>query len=498
MVPTSASVYLQKAIDGFDRSIIVISPDFTILAAAGVRIQGITPDLVGRPCHLALHDLSAPCDACAAREVLSTGKPVLRPSSEESLDQHQIACTYSYPIFNGQRIEALVSMDFNLPLRGGLEENLQRNNALLRNLLLSAADAIIAADRQGKVIIFNEAASEVLGYSAEEALRQLDIRNIYPPGVAQEVMKKMRSNEFGGKGKLKGYSVDTIGKDGERIPVNLYASIIYASEREVATIGIFRDLRQSLKMQKELHQTQMQLLQADKMASLGKLAAGVAHQLNNPLGGITLFTKLLLEDQELNEATQSDLERILKNAQRCRDTVKELLEFARQSRFEMRPQDLNRAIQRTLFLIENHSIFQNVRIVKELGDNLPQIQVDIQQINHLLMNLIFNAAQAMEGNGTLTLKSEYDKTTKKIRIRVCDTGSGIPADILPRIFEPFFTTKEEGKGTGLGLSLAYSIAKSHGGAIAVDSVPGEGTTFTIELPLTHPDAKGDQDARKPE
>ena len=329
-------------------------------------------------------------------------------------------------------------MDFDLPLLGGLEENLQRNNALLRNLLLSAADAIIAADRQGKVIIFNAAASEVLGYSAEEALSQLDIRNIYPQGVAHEIMKKMRSNESGGKGKLKAYSVDAVGKDGERIPVNLYASIIYAGEREVATIGIFRDLRQSLKMQKELHQTQMQLLQADKMASLGKMAAGVAHQLNNPLGGITLFTKLLLEDQDLNEATQSDLERILKNAQRCRDTVKELLEFARQSRFEMRPQDLNRAIQRTLFLIENHSIFQNVHIEKDLADNLPQIQVDIQQVNHLLMNLIFNAAQAMDGKGTLTLKSAFDQTTEKIRILVSRHRCRHPAGYSAAYFRTFF------------------------------------------------------------
>jgi PAS domain S-box-containing protein len=498
MVSASAATYLKKAFDAFDRSIIVISPEFTILAAAGRRVEKLETNLVGKRCHREIAAESTPCNHCAAVEVMSTGKPVLRTHGVEDLHRNQIACKFAYPIFDGDRIEAVVSMDFDVPLFEGLEEDLQRKNALLSNLLLSAADAIIAADREGKVFIFNQAASEVLGYDVDEALRNLDIRNIYPPGVAHDIMRKMRSRESGGRGKLKGYSVDCIGKDGEHIPVNLYASIIYAGEREVATIGIFRDLRNNLKMQKELQRTQMQLLQSDKMASLGKLAAGVAHQLNNPLGGITLFTKLLLEESDLSETVRGDLDRILNNAQRCRDTVKELLEFARQSRFEMRPQDVNKAIGRTLFLIENHSIFQNVQIEKILDPGLPQVQVDIQQFNHLLMNLIFNAAQAMEGNGKLTLTSAFVPKTGRIRLSISDTGSGIPEDVLPQIFEPFFTTKEQGQGTGLGLSLAYSIVKNHGGTIDVETAPGEGTTFTLELPLTHQDAKGEQDAGKPE
>jgi len=220
------------------------------------------------------------------------------------------------------------------------------------------------------------------------------------------------------------------------------------------------------------------------MASLGKLAAGVAHQLNNPLGGITLFTKLILEDYDLEDEAREDLNRILKDAQRCRDTVKELLEFARQTRYNIQPHDVNEAISRTLFLLENQVIFQNIETRKELSDTLPLVPTDIQQMNHVFMNIILNAADAMEGKGKLTVKTGEVPGENIVRIEISDTGHGIPEDTLPHIFEPFFTTKEEGKGTGLGLSLVYGIIESHGGNIRAKSKAGEGTIFIIDLPLS--------------
>jgi signal transduction histidine kinase len=161
--------------------------------------------------------------------------------------------------------------------------------------------------------------------------------------------------------------------------------------------------------------------------------------------------------------------------------VKELLEFARQTRNEKQPTDINKAISRTLFLLENQSLFQNIRIVKDFNDSLPQVPVDIQQMNHVFMNLILNAAQAMEGKGTLTIRTNPAIRRGRIIIEISDTGPGIPEAVLPHIFEPFYTTKEEGKGTGLGLSLAYGIVENHGGRIMAVSRPGEGATFYIEL-----------------
>jgi len=286
--------------------------------------------------------------------------------------------------------------------------------------------------------------------------------------------------------------VDLRSKDGERVPVSLNAAIVYDGDREAATIGFFHDLRETLRMKEALEKTQIQLLQSEKMASLGKLAAGVAHQLNNPLGGITLFTKLVLEEYELEEGARKDLHRILKDAERCRDTVKELLEFARQTRQEMRPRNINQAISRTLFLLENQAIFQNIEIQKELTPSLPLVPADIQQLNHMFMNIILNAVEAMEGKGKLTLKTCLSSKKNHVTIEISDTGPGIPDGILQQIFEPFFTTKEAGKGTGLGLSLVYGIVENHGGSITARSKPNEGATFIIELPLAGRDNGGDK------
>lgn len=490
--------YLLKAIDAFRRRLIVVSPRFEILAANIGSSMGwpskhaADSELIGKLCHEAIYGRSAPCKYCAVRDAFENQRPALRPKENEDIDLGRMPCLYAYPIFDQGRVEAVVSMDFDLPTRGGIEEALQRSNALLRNLIRSSVDGVIAADKFGRLLIFNSAASRITGYSEEEALQQLNIRDIYPDGVAFEVMRKLRAGDSGGKGKLRSYQVEVVCKDGSRIPISLNASIVYEKDREVATIGFFHDLREALKMQDKLEKTQIQLLQAEKMASLGKLAAGVAHQLNNPLGGITLFSKLIMEEHDLPQAVRSDLERILKDAERCRDTVKELLEFTRQTRHLMHPHDLNRAISRTLFLLERQALFQNVQIVKDLAENLPLVVSDIQQIYHMIMNIVLNAAQAMEGNGRLILRTYLLPEGQRVGIEISDTGPGIPENVAPFIFDPFFTTKEEGKGTGLGLSLVYSIVENHGGTIKAISPKGMGATFIIELPLGTSDQKGDE------
>jgi PAS domain S-box-containing protein len=475
---------LIKAIDAFKRRLIVVSPEFKILASNLQDDKTHLSEIIGKLCYKVFYNRSSPCDNCAVDTAIGRGRPALRLKPEDTLDLNKMPCYYAYPIFTGEDIEAFVSMDFDLPTRvSGLEEKFRRTNAFLRDLLLNAVDGVIAADKKGNILIFNEVASEVFGYTEDEALNKLNIRDIYPNNDEMIVMRKLRSEDYGGKGKLKSYQVNVVDKNGGAIPISLNASIIYEEGQEVATIGFFHDLRVQLKMKDELEKTQIQLLQAEKMSSLGKLAAGVAHQLNNPLGGITLFAKLILEEYDLEEGAKEDLGRILKDAKRCRDTVKELLEFTRQTRHLMRPYDVNQSISRTLFLLENQALLQNIDIEKDLDSTLPAIQADTQQLNHLFMNIILNAVEAMEGKGKLAVKSCRLSDGKKICIEISDTGQGIPEEILPRIFEPFFTTKEEGKGTGLGLSLVYNIVENHGGSIKARSNPGEGTTFIIELPI---------------
>jgi two-component system, NtrC family, sensor kinase len=492
MSSSEASQYLLRAIDAFNRDVVIITPDFRIVAANRHAAEKWEHRLIGQVCHQAIYDRDAPCDDCPAVEALRTGKPVISDPSTNLVSV--IKKGVCFPILSGDRIDAVAMVDYDISLLTSLERHLQRTNMFLRNILRSAVDGIIAADMSGKIIIFNEAAAEVTGYSVAEALNALHIWQIYPgegKASARKVMRDLRADGHGGSGKLKQYHVDILGKDGERIPISLYATLIYEEGREIASIGFFHDLRDRLRMKTELERAQLQLMQAEKMASLGKLAAGVAHQLNNPLGSITLFARLMIEEHDLPEAVQIDLERILSDAERCRDTVKELLEFARQTRQQIQPQDLNQALARTLFLLQNQTLFHNIEIIKAFDDHLPEVRADIQQINHLFMNLILNAAQAMQGKGQLTIRTRFDADSNAAVIEVGDTGPGIAAEVLPHIFEPFFTTKEEGQGTGLGLSMAYSIVENHGGRIEVASAPEHGTIFRVHLPVDGPSCKGD-------
>ena len=473
--------FLLQALEHFNRKIIVISPDFKILAASGRESAGIERTPNQSVCYQAIYNRLAPCASCPAQKTLQTHEPTLREIEADQAHSGRMTCLYSYPLLIDDVLEAIVVVDFDLPVLEKLEDRLKRSNAFFRNLIRSAVDGVVAADKTGKIFIFNDTAAGITGYSVAEALNHLDIRQIYPEGEAYQIMRKLRGEEYGGRHKLKFYPTQAVRKDGTAIPINLNAALVCDGDQEVASIGFFHDRREELRIKRELEKTQVQLLQAEKMASLGKLAAGVAHQLNNPLSGITLFSKIVLEDYELPAEAREDLQRILRDAQRCRDTVKELLEFARQTRQLMKPNDINKAISRTLFLLQNQTLFQNIEIRTDLAPDLPPVQSDIQQINHLFMNIILNAAEAMEGKGRLSIKTAVAPTGDRAMIEIRDSGPGIPENVLPHIFEPFFTTKEEGKGTGLGLSLVYGIVENHGGTIRATSRVGEGTTFFIEL-----------------
>ncbi|MDM8517062.1 ATP-binding protein [Desulfobacterales bacterium HSG16] len=494
--------YLDKAFSAFPKKIIVVSPDFTVLTARGISIGNKNLDIVGKRCYEVFFGLTEPCKNCPTRQVLETGKPALRHGDYASRSSQDLPCLFSYPIFSGNEIEALAIMDYDLLDLDILEGRLHRTNEFLRNLILSSVDAVIASDMKGNIIVFNDAAAQITGYTVDETIGKIDIRTLYSRDGANEVMTRLRSDEYGGKGKLKSCQIEILNNNGESIPIKLHAAIVYEDEKEAATVGFFHDMREDIRIKKELENAQMQLLQSEKMASLGKLAAGVAHQLNNPLGGITLFTNLILEDYELEPDVRDDLNRILKDAQRCRDTVKELLEFSRQTHHLMQPQNINTALSRTLFLLQNQTLFHNIEITRNLSPTLPPANADIQQINHMFMNIILNAAQAMKGKGRLTVntwlsqRENLSQSEKRVVVEISDTGPGIPDDILKNIFEPFFTTKEQGEGTGLGLSMVYGIVENHGGSVKAENLPERGVKFTIELPLADDKDGGDESGKQ--
>ena len=366
------------------------------------------------------------------------------------------------------------------------EKEREEKTRFFYNLLESSVECIVAADTRGIVIFFNKAAEKLTDYKAEEVIGKFHITKFYPLEVAKDIMRKLRSDDYGGRGKLENFRVTMYRKNGAEIPVSLSASIIYEEDKELASLGLFTDLREKLKMEKELQDTQMRLIQTEKMASLGSLAAGVAHEINNPLGGILIYASLLMEDfADQNDQRVQDLKRIVEEGTRCKDIVKSLLEFARQTESKFESVGINKAIDDVLFFLGKQALFHNIQTIKELHPNLPSIQGDPNQIKQVLMNMMVNAAEAMsEKGGTLTITTEVSTDGSSIIILFKDTGSGIPPAIQSKIFDPFFTTKDVGKGTGLGLSTSYGIVQSHHGTIEVDSAPAKGSTFKIILPIT--------------
>jgi signal transduction histidine kinase len=196
----------------------------------------------------------------------------------------------------------------------------------------------------------------------------------------------------------------------------------------------------------------------------------------------------MIEDLPKEDPKRADLSRIVQEAGRCKDIVKSLLEFARQTEPKMEPTDINRAIMDGLFFLENQALFHNIRIIKRLDPFPPFVRGNAGQLKQVFMNIIVNAAEAIHGSGTLTITTSAAPDRKSVLVEFTDTGEGIPEENLPRIFDPFFTTKDIGKGTGLGLATSYGIVEEHGGKIRVRSKVGEGTTFTIELP-TYPETQ---------
>jgi two-component system NtrC family sensor kinase len=233
-------------------------------------------------------------------------------------------------------------------------------------------------------------------------------------------------------------------------------------------------------------ESELKLLQSEKQASVGRLAAGVAHEINNPLTGVLTFTHMLLRRQDINEEIREDLQTIADATERVRLIVKGLLDFARQTKIEAEPTDINTLIEQTLPLVANQALVKGVIFCFDPGEDIPTRTLDRNQVQSVILNIILNAIDATEKGGHINIYTRLTTaaggTGKAIEVEITDTGCGIAAEHLDKLFDPFFTTKEVGKGTGLGLSVSQGIIERHGGTIRVRSAVGAGSVFTISFP----------------
>jgi two-component system NtrC family sensor kinase len=255
---------------------------------------------------------------------------------------------------------------------------------------------------------------------------------------------------------------------------------------EIGTLGrTFNLMAASIEERDEQlrRRAQEEIMKSEKLAMIGRLAAGVAHEINNPLGGILLFSRLLLKKANTDGVDRDNLERVAREAERCRVIVQGLLDFARQHEPKAELSRIDQVVERSVALLENQALFHDIEIVKRLQPDLPAVRVDQSQMQQVFVNILMNAAEAMDGKGVLTISASAGRGAKHIEVSFADTGHGIPQEALGRLFEPFFTTKDVGRGTGLGLSISHGIVAKHGGTLTVESRLGEGATFTVRLPV---------------
>ena len=365
--------------------------------------------------------------------------------------------------------------------RKQMEKELKEAHDFLNNIIRSSPNAIMATDMKGDILLWNRAAEEILGYKADEVIGKMNISKIYPEGTAKEVMKMMRSPEYSGVGRLRSYPMVHIRRDGEIIEGNLSAAIIYDDRgREIASVGIFVDLKERLDMERKLRDTQEKLLQSEKLAAMGKLTSQIAHELNNPLYGIMNTLELLKTEIPLESKRRKILDMSLSETERLTDLLRKMLSFSKPEEEERQPTDVNTTLEEILLLVRKQLMENTIRISLSLSEDIEEVYASRSQLRQVFLNMISNARDAMPDGGTLTIKTV--QRGDAIHIEIADTGIGIREENINRIFDAFFTTKDGVKDVGLGLSVCYGFIKEHGGDIRVSSRWGTGTTFTIILP----------------
>ncbi|MGD2124520.1 MAG: response regulator [Desulfobacteraceae bacterium] len=369
-------------------------------------------------------------------------------------------------------------------------EELARTFNFQNNLIESSIDGIVGCDKEGKIVTFNIRSEQMLGYLKDEVRGKVSFEKLLPVGTADKIKEDLYSDEYGGKNQLFLYETHLITKKGEKIPVQLSATVLFEGGQESGMVGFIRDLREIRRLEQQFAD-QTRLLQQHKMISLGRLAASVVHEINNPLAGILNYVRLMIKivgrgsalAPETLKKFQRYLDLIESETSRCSRIVSNLLAFSRQSKLEFSEVNINELLEKCLMLSQHRLSLQNIAIKTELNPGIPHISGDFNQIQQCVINLIFNAIDAMPDGGALTLKSSLNANKGVLEIKIGDSGSGIAKEDLPHIFDPFYTTKTEGSGLGLGLSTVYGIIDRHKGTITVDSELGKGAVFTIRLPM---------------
>jgi len=350
-------------------------------------------------------------------------------------------------------------------------------------LLDSSAEAVVIADREGRIVFANRRAEAMFGYAPGELVGQ-SVEGLLP--------ERLRTAHVGHRARYfetprprpMGLGLELTGrrKDGSEFAVEIGLSSFSTPDGTFA-LSLISDISERKRTQEAVERAARQ---AEKLAALGTLSAGIAHEFNNPISIITSRIELMLMDadaHQLPDEVRQDLHVLHQHAQRVSQIARWLLSFARQSTGELRPLDLSQLVEQTLLFMQKQIAKEGIEVRTALDRGLPSMVGDANALQQVVVNLLTNAREAIDGRGEIRIQTgPAPGDPSRIRLVVSDTGSGIPPHEVPRIFDPFYTTKP--RGTGLGLSVSYGIVQDHQGTIEVESEVGRGTTFVISFPTT--------------
>lgn len=342
-----------------------------------------------------------------------------------------------------------------------------------RTIFEGSTDIVFVLDKNGRFTDINLAGLTTLGYDApEEVVFQKTLEDTFVfPEEFQGLMEDLRRDGFV---RDREYRL-RVGSGSEALVLLSMTAGKSDSGHITRYHGIAKDITARRRIERQLQR-------ADKLASLGQISAGIAHEINNPLGVILGYTQLLMKEHSPESQAYLDLQTIEKQAGNCKRIVADLLKFARAAETARAPFDVNQSLREVIALLNRQLERDNITVNIRLAPDLPAVVGDSEKMKQVFMNLVMNAKQAIAGGGTIWISTEAEPRTEQIKITVSDNGCGVPEAVVDKIFDPFFTTKPVGEGTGLGLAVSYGIIHEHDGSIEVKSEEGVGTTFTIHLP----------------
>ena len=484
----------QSTFNAVGASICVLDTHWTIVqcnSATETLLKNSMQSVIGRKCYELFHGTQAPPPDCPVHGLVENLKHNVEILQ---LGDRWIEVAVDPIIDEANNLKGIVHIVNDVTDKRRSEIDLQRSEQRFRALSQLLPQTIFEMDGSGRITFVNDNAFKVFGYAPEDIETGINVMDVISREDRCKVAGRI-TQALKGDIDIKGTKYIALRKDGSTFPVLVYSTI---SEDEIGNKGlrgIIIDISVQEELVRERDQYEQQYIQAQKMEAVGRLAGGIAHDLNNMLSPIVGYGELLLTGISETSPNRRPVEQMLFAGERAKDLVKQLLTFSRKQTLNLHPVDLMKVLKgfETLLI---RILREDVKMVVEIAPDLPGILADPGQIEQVVMNLAVNAQDAMPHGGTIVVKADAVKLKAGVeimmdplspghyvRLTFRDTGHGMASDIIERIFDPFFTTKGYGKGTGLGLATVYGIIRQHNGSINVVSVPGQGTVFTIYFPV---------------